>query len=260
MPELPDLTIFAESLQQLVVNREIAGGMYHKHQRLNVAPELFGAALKHQRITRVRRVGKELLLELGSGDRFLVHLMLSGGFKLRREREFVAFPILTLHFDDGESLVIFDPKGWVTVTFNPDLAMRAIDALDVTADYLHEAFKRKPRTQVKSFLLDQQIIAGIGNAYSDEILWHARIHPKSPVGRIPDEVTVQLAAAIRSTLVSATNYIRKHHPGITSGEVRDFLSVHNPASKLSPTGGQIKVELVASKKTYYTDEQILYIS
>jgi formamidopyrimidine-DNA glycosylase len=111
---------------------------------------------------------------------------------------------------------------------------------------------------VKSFLLDQQLLGGIGNAYADEILWEARISPKSVVGKLPDQAVVKLAASIPAVLNHAIDYLRRHHAGMISGEIRDFLAVHNPKAKASPTGAPIIIEQIASKKTYYTEEQVLY--
>jgi formamidopyrimidine-DNA glycosylase len=141
------------------------------------------------------------------------------------------------------------------VALNPDLRGRAPDALEVTPDYLKQVFNRKPKALVKSLLLDQEFIGGIGNAYSDEILWQARISPKSPAGSIPPEAMERLASAIPSVLLAATDHLRKNHPGMISGEFRDFLSVHNRDRSVSPTGHRIVIEKVGSKKTYYTDEQ-----
>jgi formamidopyrimidine-DNA glycosylase len=258
MPELPDLTIFAESLQKLVLNKDISEVLCHKKQNLNVAPELFESSLKHHKFRTITRVGKELLFNLDNGAQFMVHLMLAGGFRLCRKESKVSFPLLTFSFDDGESLVIFDPKFLARIALDPDLKSWAIDALDVTSDYLEGAFKKKPRMAVKTFLLDQKMIAGIGNAYSDEILWDARISPKSEVGKIPQEAIIHLKASIKSVLSAATDHLRENHSGIMSGEVRDFLPVHNPKAKNSSTGHPIIIEQIASKKTYYTEEQILY--
>jgi formamidopyrimidine-DNA glycosylase len=141
---------------------------------------------------------------------------------------------------------------------NPDLNERAVDALDVTTEYLQLCFDKKQRINIKAFLLDQQIIGGIGNAYSDEILWHAKISPKSIVGGIPAEVVDRLAHSIKTVLTNAVEYLRKNHSGILSGEVRSFLAVHNPKIKTSPTGYPVIIEQIASKKTYYTEEQVLY--
>lgn len=258
MPELPDLTIFVESLQKIIINREITGALFHKKPRLNISSSNFNNRLKDRKIIRITRIGKEILFSLDSGDSFSVHLMLSGGFAVAGEDREISFTVMTLNFKDTGSLFVIDPKGWVKINMNPDLNVRALDALDVTSEYLQTSFEKKQRMNIKAFLLDQQIIGGIGNAYSDEILWHARISPKSVVGGIPPEVAVRLADSIKTVLVNAIEYLRKNHTGILSGEVRNFLAVHNPKIKTSPTGYPVLVEQIASKKTYYTEEQVLY--
>jgi formamidopyrimidine-DNA glycosylase len=258
MPELPDLTVFAESLSGLVLNKKISDAVYHKKKRLNVDPEAFAAALRGRKIVGLRRVGKALLFELDSGDSFLVHLMLSGGFKVCSKDEEVPSAVMTVNFEKGESMVLFDPRGLATVTANPKLDGTAVDALDVTKDYLEGLFKKNPEMTIKELLIDQKVIAGIGNAYSDEILYYAKISPKSVVGKIPGKALPQLVSAIHQVLKTATDYLRKNNPGMMSGEVRDHLAVHKPKAKLSPSGAAIISEQVAAKKTYYTEEQILY--
>lgn len=112
---------------------------------------------------------------------------------------------------------------------------------------------------MKAFLIDQSILRGIGNAYVDEILWHARIAPKSVVGKIPDHVIEDLLISIKSVLTEAIDEIKKRKPETISEEVRDFLRVHNPDRSESPTGHRIMTEQVASRITYFTEEQVLYV-
>jgi formamidopyrimidine-DNA glycosylase len=257
MPELPDLTVFAESLHKLVRNKEIREAVYHRTKRLNVEPEAFSRALQGHKIAEVARVGKALLFKLDSGDSFLVHLMLSGGFKGVMKGDEVPSAILTVSFSDGQSLVLFDPRGLATITMNPDLEGGAVDALEVTRENLDVLIEKKPKVTIKELLIDQSLIAGIGNAYSDEILWHAKISPKSIAGQIPEKARAQLVTAIHEVLKNATDYLRKT-PGLMSGEVREHLAVHNPKAKQSPSGAAILTEEVAKKKTYYTEEQVFY--
>lgn len=80
----------------------------------------------------------------------------------------------------------------------------------------------KTRTNIKNLLLDQKVIRGIGNAYADEILWHARISPLSVCNKIPDEKIKAIAKSIKTVLHKAIKHICKSHPQIISGEVRDF--------------------------------------
>jgi len=131
--------------------------------------------------------------------------------------------------------------------------------LSAIGTYLRRKISKRPKKQVKAFLVDQAVLRGIGNAYADEILWQAKIAPKSAIGKIPDRVIDELIASIKSVLTGAVAEIKKRSPNIISGEVRDFLCVHNPNRSESPTGHRILTEKVASKLTYFTDEQTLYV-
>jgi formamidopyrimidine-DNA glycosylase len=128
---------------------------------------------------------------------------------------------------------------------------------DLTAAYLEEKLAAT-RTTVKKVLLDQHIIRGIGNAYADEILWHARLSPFSISNKIPVAKIKKLARTIYSVLSDAIEKIQKKNPDIISGEIRDFMEIHNPKLEKSPTGVEILQQTIGGRKTYYTDEQELF--
>ena len=111
---------------------------------------------------------------------------------------------------------------------------------------------------VTTFLFDQKVIRGIGNAYADEILWQAKISPFSVSNRIPAAKVRDLLKSIGKVLNNAEKKILKSHPDIIHGEVRDFLDIHHPKKQKSPTGAMIRTTQAASRRTYYTDEQELY--
>ncbi|WP_394800349.1 Fpg/Nei family DNA glycosylase [Niabella pedocola] len=114
------------------------------------------------------------------------------------------------------------------------------------------------RATIKAVLMDQKRIAGIGNAYADEILWAARIAPGSIAGKIPGAAITHLAKAIKQVLKNAEKQILKQQPEAISGEARDFMKVHNSHKKNSPSGAAILKTTLGSRSTYYTDEQVLY--
>jgi len=259
MPELPDLTIFAKNLGRAVTGKKVTRVTYHGAKRLNVTPEELSDSLVGSTITKVQRVGKQICFSTSNGDSVCIHLMLSGGFLLTTDKkvENIHYPVLAVCFSDGSAMAVNDPKGWATVALNPK-PEPVPDALGITADYLKSKFLKKPRTLVKGFLLDQQMVGGIGNAYSDEILWRARISPKSQVGKLPPEAVDALVESIPAVLNEAIDYLEKRHPDIIAGEIRDFLKVHNPSLRRSPGGAPIIKEQILSKKTYYTEEQTLY--
>lgn len=165
--------------------------------------------------------------------------------------------IVEIHFS-GIGLVLTDFQGAANITLNPEVK-DSPDALsnEVNYNFLREKLSKK-KTNIKDFLLDQKIIRGIGNAYADEILWEARIHPKSVCNKIPDDKIKALAKEIKSVLKYAEKKILKINPDIISGEERSFLKIHNSKEKESPTGAKIYNKIVNSRISYYTDEQELY--
>jgi formamidopyrimidine-DNA glycosylase len=256
MPELPDLTVFAENLHRRLSGQKVNALDYHNVRRHN-DPEALSTAVIGRVVEKVERSGKEIAFVFSNKSNLLVHLMLTGRFVLTENPDRLGDRVLTILFENGPTLVITDPKGLVKVALNPKTAA-APDALEVSAAYLREKAAEKPKTVAKAFLIDQAVLRGIGNAYADEILWAARISPKAAVGKISGAAMDGLVTAIRKVLTEAMEKIRAANPDITGGEIRDFLLIHNAQRAQSPTGHPIIKEKIASKTTYYTDEQILY--
>lgn len=257
MPELPDLTVFAENLHRRLSGKKVNAIDCHSDKRLNVDPEELRTAVTGTVLEKVERWGKEIEFTFSNKARLLIHLMLAGRFVFAEKPDRLSDRVLTIVFDDGPALIVTDPKWMAKVALNPKPGA-APDALEVSAAYLRKKAAEKPRTPAKAFLIDQAVLRGIGNAYADEILWVARISPKAAVGRIPAEAMEKLVAVIRRVLTEAVEKIRAADPDIIGGEIRDFLLIHNPNRAQSPTGHPILKEQVASKTTYFTDEQILY--
>jgi len=184
--------------------------------------------------------------------------MLHGNLNLFEGENEKKNTIIELHFDKDTGLALTDYQGASNATLNP-VIKDSPDALSEKVDYkfLKEKLSKK-RTNIKTFLLDQNSIRGIGNAYADEILWEARISPLSVCNKIPDDKIKALAKDIKSVLKDAEKQIRKINPDIISGEERSFLKIHNSKKKESPTGEKIHNKMVNSRITYYTNEQELY--
>ena len=90
-----------------------------------------------------------------------------------------------------------------------------------------------------------------------KFLWETRISPYSVASAIPDEKIRELVKAIPKVLKEATEKIDKAYPGRINDEVKEFLKIHRKTDK-SPTGHAIHIDTKGSRKTYYTDEQVLY--
>jgi formamidopyrimidine-DNA glycosylase len=258
MPELPDLQSFSTNLNKKIGHKTIERVDVNT-KKLNVSSTEINKALNGQTIKRVFREGKELHLEFDNHHVLGLHLMLHGELFLVHVEEVVKFSIIELVFTDGWKFVLADFQKQATPTLDPE-PVATPDALSpqVNFEFL-KALLGSKKAVVKNILLDQHLIRGIGNAYADEILWDAKISPFSASNRIPEAAVKQLTKSITTVLHNAEKQILKEQPDIISGELRDFLKIHSSRQTESPTGSKILVKKTGSRKTYYTEEQVLYV-
>lgn len=258
MPELPDLQVISRNLDKKISGKTVEKITLVNAKRTKDTPAAFRKAAEGQAITKVYREGKELRLQFANGRVLGLHLMLHGQLAFFDKKNEHKHTIIEWLFDDQTGLALTDYQGLATPTLDPQES-EAPDALSksLTASFLEKKLSAT-RATIKSLLTDQHIIRGIGNAYADEILWHARISPFSVCNKIPPNKIKDLLRSIRTVLEHAEKEIRKEHPGIISGEIRDFLAIHQPRKTHSPTGAPILHKKAGGGKTYYTEEQELF--
>jgi len=258
MPELPDLQAFSQNLTKLLAGKKLQEVAVPYKKKLKTPLKELKDSLEGAKLKKVVRDGKELHFEFDNGNILALHLMLRGQLYYFEERHDKKYPIIELYFNDNTGLVMTDFQGQATPTLNPE-PRDAKDALSEDVDYkfLKELLS-KSKASIKNILLDQKSIRGIGNAYADEILWEAKISPFSVASKIPDTHIKSLAKAIQKVLKEGEKKILKSHPDIISGEIRDFMQIHNAKKKTSPTGAEILIDTKGSRKTYYTEEQELF--
>jgi len=254
MPELPDLEVYKDNIFNRLTSKRLKGLTVFSRNIILPENELAGTELQS-----ITRHGKELLFDFAEGRIISAHLMLNGRIAITNEAESIRSRVLSLHFEN-EQVVFHDTGDIGTVIRYKPKTGGAPDALadSFTYDYFLKAARKKQATNIKAFLIDQKIIKGIGNAYADEILWAARISPKSVIGKIPEEALSELYKAIGTTLREAVASIKEISPDIISGEERSFLKVHVKFKKTTETGFPIISERVVSKITYFTEEQTEY--
>lgn len=259
MPEMPDLEIYSSNLKQKFANTPITDVKVYRANKLNTGADELLHALKGESIEDIYREGKELWFLLTNKRVFSIHLMLKGHFDHVEDDNAIEFKTASIRFLNKGLLVISDPLNWLKIALDPKKP-RVPDIFDesFTEEYLTKKLASYGAQAAKTFLIDPKMLRGIGNAYADEILWESRISPESHCNKIPPEKIKELHLHIRQVLLKALDVLRKTTPDVISGEYREFLSVHNPDRKTSPTGYEIKVVTIESKKTYYTEEQILY--
>jgi len=261
MPELPDLYVFAENLKKRFLDKTISSVTVYNTRKI-ATPDYYRRIMIGTSIRDIVRDGKELFFKLANNNCFSVHLMLSGQFFTgeQAEVEKIKGKIFSLEFEDSGTLTIADIQNLCRVSLNPKPS-RTPDAMSekFTFTYFSGGLKKNEWKNIKALLIDQSFIRGIGNAYADEILWKAGISPESVSGKIPEEKAKELYEAIPFVLNDAIQNIKKISPDITGGEERSFLRVHNRNKKFTDEGDKIIVKTIASKTTYFTEKQELFI-
>lgn len=258
MPELPDLQVFSKNLTKMLSGKTVSKVSIPVAKKLNVTGSALQKALKGKKVSKVERVGKELHMVFTDGNVLGLHLMLRGQLFVDEERTEHKATIIEILFDGGLHFTMTDFQRQAVPTLNPE-EKDVEDALakKINAAFLKKAFAEET-TAVKTWMMDQHKIRGIGNAYADEILWAAKISPFSICNKIPATKITVLARSIKKVLADAEKQIGKATPDAISGDLRDFLAVHNKKKTESPTGGKILKKSLGGRSTYFTEEQELF--
>jgi formamidopyrimidine-DNA glycosylase len=260
VPELPDLVHVEEQLARALCGKRIEAARTGDPLVLRVmVQEPFPGVLVGRRLEAVERRGHFLRFALEGGLVLVVNAMLVGRYKLverggdgrgkgtkasKAKKDPVSLG-LALVFADGPELLYVDDKrmGKVYVAAAADEAKIPVYG-SLGVDPLSPAFTReafgkliaKRRDQARMFLMDKAAIASIGNAYADEILFAARIHPKTFCNKLAPAERDALYEAIPRVLAGAIAEIRKRNEPIDV-KVRDFLSVRGRDGKPCPVCG-----------------------
>jgi Formamidopyrimidine-DNA glycosylase len=258
MPEIPDLEVFSHNLNKKLRGKTIKKLRVPETKKLKMSATTLRKQLQGQTIAAIYRSGKALFFACKDGTVLSLHLMLRGKLEWFEKKNQHKYTVLEFLFDDDTGLALTDVHRQATPALNPE-AKQAPDALSkqVNTSFLKRLLQQSDKP-VKTVLTDQGTIRGLGNAYTDEILYHARIAPMSTSNKIPEEKVKQLARSIKTVLKNAQKQIRKMDPDTIGGELRDFMAVHNRRKTKSPGGATIKRITLNSRKTYYTSEQKLY--
>lgn len=257
MPELPDLHVIAQNLRKLYIDRSLLNIYLADKAKINMEPNKYNQLLIGKKVSDISRSGKEIKISFENGHSLFLHLMREG--KLSETDKGVKNIMLKLEFEENRFLVLSDFMGQAKISLDPEPSVVPDPFSEqFTEKYLRQRLGEKKRTTIKAFLIDQDNILGIGNAYADEILWETRLSPLTKCGDIPDSIVGVLYKNIIVVLQTAIKKIKEAEPNIISGEIRSFLNVHNKNKMFTPTGYKILTDKIGGKITYFTEEQVLY--
>jgi formamidopyrimidine-DNA glycosylase len=227
MPELPEVETVRRGLFALLIGRSVAAVKHDTPKGFPNAAADVNEFLIGARVTDVRRRAKVLLIDLSTEYTLVIHLKMTGQLVFRGEASFGAghpsdsligelpdrSTRVTVIFSDGSHLYFNDQRkfGWMKLI--PTLEVPAIDFMkkvgpepletEFTIDEFATRFKRRAKTSIKAALLDQTVVAGVGNIYADESLWGAKIHPLRLVGSITSQEFSVLYTELRAVMNKA---------------------------------------------------------
>ena len=263
MPEIPELEHVAAVMTRRLAGREVAGVEILRPIIIRAPAEEFRGAVEGARLRAVRRLGKFLILELGNGTDVAVAPMLNGRFQWCADAKRHARTAFELAFgpapDDPEPACVrfiderFLAKAYLAPAGDysdvPVLGGQGPDALDPALD--EAAFLarlKRYRGQVKNVLVNAEFVAGIGNAYADEILFAARIHPFAKVSSLGTAERARLHAAFGETLEWASARAAELIGERIDRKPRDFLRVHRKGGEPCPECGAAISELAPNRR------------
>ncbi|MDQ5852477.1 MAG: bifunctional DNA-formamidopyrimidine glycosylase/DNA-(apurinic or apyrimidinic site) lyase [Chloroflexota bacterium] len=266
MPELPEVETVRRTLETGLVGRRIAEVTRIGWDRTiaEPAPETFRELLRDRLVIGVERRAKYVVIKLDRDEALVVHLRMTGQLTLQGdadEPDVHTHIVLRLH--DGGQLFFRDTRKFGRIWLLDAAGLEVLQArlgpepLDeaLTAEEFRTLLRRR-KGRLKPLLLDQKLIAGLGNIYVDEALWAAKLHPLRTVPSLGDEDVDRLYDAIREVLSEA---IKRRGTSISDyrdawgeqGDNQNFLHVYDRAGQpCSRCGTAIERTVVAQRGTY----------
>jgi formamidopyrimidine-DNA glycosylase len=260
MPELPEVETIKNELLPHVLGRTIQSvDVYWDKMVKQPSVKEFRSQVTGKKITGLSRRGKYLFFHLSGGNVLVMHMKMTGSLLVNPSDD--RFTRAVLRLDNGVAIHFRDPrkfgKMWLDNSTDAIVGQLGPEPLDkdFTRAILAEILSKRS-APVKPVLLDQSVIAGIGNMYADEALFEAKIHPTKPAGkltkaeikRLYDAIQAVLRKALEKKGASVRNYIR---PDGQPGTAHDEFNVAHGVGKNCPRcGTAIERIVVRGRGTY----------
>jgi formamidopyrimidine-DNA glycosylase len=264
MPELPEVETTVNELRPLVAGKQITGVEALKSSSIaEPSAEEFQKRLQGSRIIELNRRGKHIIFTLDNGLFLIVHLRMTGSLMVKPESEEPdKFIRIIIHLDNKTAIHFRDVRRfgrmWLVEDINTIVGKLGLEPLeeDFTPQALGKILKER-KTPVKSLLLDQTLIAGIGNMYADEALFQSGIHPVRPANSLTVSEVKKLNASIKSVLkkgilnkgASTDTFFRPD--GARGAAHLEFQVAHRKGEECPVCGGPVERILVGQRSTFF---------
>jgi formamidopyrimidine-DNA glycosylase len=271
MPELPEVETVRRGLSRLITNKKLVHESHDTPKGFPNSEHDVQAFLIGASVSDVRRRAKVLMIDLDTDYSLVIHLKMTGQLVYRGKESFGAghpndslvgdlpdrSTRVTLTFDDGSKLFFNDQRKFGWMKLFPTIEIPNIDFMKrVGPEPLEDAFtskdfisriRRRNGTTIKAAILDQTVLAGVGNIYADESLWGAKIHPARRVRDVADEELALLLHEIKFVMnlsiekggSTDRNYVNAEGK---KGSYIDFARVFRQEGKACPRHPDMVIE------------------
>jgi formamidopyrimidine-DNA glycosylase len=262
MPELPEVETTVRGLERVLLGRRIERVEARRPDLRRALPPDLGQRLTGARVTGLRRRAKYGLIDTDRGDTLVFHLGMSGHWRVDPS-EMLKHDHFIVDTDDGRRVALNDARRFGSLDLVPTAeldewpAFKALgpEPLDIDPRELRKRLAGRT-APIKLLLLDQRIIAGLGNIYVCEALYRAGIHPKRPGGSISLERLGRLVPAIHDVLAEAIaaggSTLRDFaSPDGELGYFSKSFAVYDREGKPCGRGGTVKRIVQGGRSTFY---------
>ena len=276
MPELPEVQTTVNGLNQTVKGKKIVDVQTNYNSPHYVGRDdiknpkffaLFRKKVKGTKILKAERRAKNILIHLSNRQTILVHMKMTGHFVYNRPA--TTFVRLDFKLNNGKHLVLSDLRKFAKVTLvktdglekSFHLEHLGPEPLDKNFQFPNFNFQiqKKPKGRIKQVLMDQSLISGIGNIYSDEILWRVGIHPLSHPNKIPERNLKAMFKAMKETLRKGLDFGGDSMSDYRNikGEKGNFQNYHQAYKKTGrkcgrkDCGGIIKRIVIGARSAHF---------
>jgi len=255
MPELPTLEIYKKYFDETSLHQTINHVQVVSPEVLvgTSSEEIKKTLLGHEFI-QSRRYGKYLFAQMDN-DLFLIMHFGMTGFLHYGSVDGSRYPRLLIEFSTGKFLSFDDARkfGKLGLTRHPDEFIKekklGPDALEINFKNFKEVFKNR-KGMIKPLLLNQHVLAGVGNLYADEILYQSRVHPLTPAHLLDKEEWEQLFNDMKRVLQQAIEYQDK-----PEALPESYLLPHRHPGGKCPAGGKLNIIPVGGRTTYFCPQR-----
>lgn len=264
MPELPEMENYRRLLSDKIVGKKIINVRINRSKSINVPEHLFVSQLIHCEVIRIRRRAKYLLFDLNSGQVLLLHLMLGGWIHFGTETDKPKRNTqVEIEFHNDFTLYFIGLRLGFLHLLSEEMVQKELELLgpeplssEFSLSNFHERVKKKSG-KVKLQLANQKWVAGIGNCYSDEICFDAKILPTRRMDELNNHEIENLYRSIRKVLTNASQmggYMENPlfaGDTLTGGSDPSLMVYDRGGDRCYRCGGSIVQDQISSKKTFY---------